>query len=139
MTGDTEATRGVAAPAPRLSIYIAGHPAPKGSRVHFRNGGSRESSTRCKPWVDVVAYAARANRPAYEPLDPPYEVELVFSMPEGKRPKYGWPTKDGDLDKLVRACLDGLTQGGLIVDDRHVTRIVTEKRFGVPGVKVVVL
>jgi Holliday junction resolvase RusA-like endonuclease len=86
--------------------------------------------------VEAVAYAARVNRPAGKVLDPPYELELVFSMPEGQRPKYGWPTKDGDLDKLVRAVLDGLTQGGLIIDDRHVTRIVTEKRFGHPGVAV---
>jgi Holliday junction resolvase RusA-like endonuclease len=119
---------------PRAYLLIAGHPAPKGSRTHFRNGGSKESSDRCKPWVEAVAYSARANRPTGRPLDPPYEVELVFSMPKGQRPKYGWPTKDGDLDKLVRACLDGLTQGGLIVDDRHVTRIVTEKCFGHPGV-----
>jgi Holliday junction resolvase RusA-like endonuclease len=121
----------------RATLLIAGHPAPKGSRVHFKNGGSREMSKRCKPWVEQIAYAAMVNRPAGgQPLEPPYEVELSFSMPEGQRPKYGWPTKDGDLDKLVRACLDGLTQGGLLVDDRHVTRIVTEKSFGVPGVTI---
>src|SRR5689334_11402784 len=87
---------------PRAKLLIAGHPAPKGSRVYFGNGGSRESSERCKSWVQAIAYAARANRPAGKVLDPPYEVELVFTMPEGQRPKYEWPTKDGDLDKLVR-------------------------------------
>lgn len=124
---------------PRASLLIAGYPAPKGSRSFNGKGrGSRESSVRCKPWVETIAYAARANRPAGRALEPPYEVELAFSMPEGQRPKYGWPTKDGDLDKLVRAVLDGLTQGGLIVDDRHVIRIVTTKKFGTPSVSVVI-
>jgi Holliday junction resolvase RusA-like endonuclease len=68
------------------------------------------------------------------PLEPPYDIELEFTMPEGQRPKWGWPTVDGDLDKLVRAVLDGLTQGGMLVDDRHVTRLVTTKAFGSPGV-----
>jgi Holliday junction resolvase RusA-like endonuclease len=121
----------------RATLLIAGHPAPKGSRVFLGKGrGSRESSDRCKPWVEQIIYAARANRPPGGPLEPPYEVELSFSMPKGDRPKYGWPTKDGDLDKLVRAVLDGLTQGGMLVDDRHVTRIVTEKKFGTPSVAI---
>lgn len=120
----------------RVSITVAGHPAPKGSRTFLGKGKSRESSERCKPWVEQIAYAAKANRPGGKALEPPYEVELRFAMPEGLRPKYGWPTKDGDLDKLVRAVLDGLTLGGLIVDDRHVTRIVTEKCFGAPHVAV---
>ena len=123
----------------RASFVLAGHPAPKGSRIYYGNGRSKEASARCKSWVQAVAYAARANRPVGGVLDPPYEVELTFCMPKGQRPKYKWPTKDGDLDKLVRAVLDGMTQGGLIVDDRHVTRIVTEKRFGVPMVEVAVL
>jgi Holliday junction resolvase RusA-like endonuclease len=124
---------------PRADLLIAGHPAPKGSRVFYGKGrGSRESSERCKPWVETVAYAARANRPGGKTLEPPYGIDLVFSMPEGQRPKYGWPTKDGDLDKLVRAVLDGLTQGGLIVDDRHAYRLSAEKKFGTPGVRIVV-
>jgi Holliday junction resolvase RusA-like endonuclease len=119
----------------RAYFLVGGHPAPKGSRVFLGKGrGSEESSDRCKPWVEQIIYAARANRPIGAPLEPPYDVELSFSMPEGKRPSYGWPTKDGDLDKLVRAVLDGLTQGGLLVDDRHVTRLVTTKAYGSPGV-----
>jgi crossover junction endodeoxyribonuclease RusA len=123
---------------PRVSIDIAGHPAPKGSRTHIGGGRTKESSERCGPWVEQVAYAARANRPGGRPLEPPYEIELSFCMPEGQRPKYGWPTKDGDLDKLVRAVLDGLVLGGLLVDDRHVTAISTRKSFGTPRVAVTV-
>jgi len=94
-------------------------------------------SKRCGPWVERVAFAAVAQ--GLPTLEPPYEVELHFSMPEPKKPKYLWPVSDGDLDKLVRACLDGLQQGELIVDDKHVTRITTEKKFGTPHVAVIVL
>lgn len=121
---------------PRAFIAVAGHAAPKGSRTFHGKGRSSESSKRCKPWVEQVIYAARANRPGGKTLEPPYSIALEFCMPEGKRPKYGWPSSDGDLDKLARAVLDGLTQGGLILDDRHVTELRCSKRFGVPRVSI---
>lgn len=126
------------APAPRASIRIAGHPAPKGSRTFLGKGRSRESSERCGPWVETVAYAARANRPGGKVLEPPYKIELVFSMPEGQKPKWAWPTKDGDGDKLERAIFDALKIGGLIVDDRHVIACTWRKQFGVPSVRVLI-
>jgi Holliday junction resolvase RusA-like endonuclease len=79
--------------------------------------------------LEAVTYSARANRPAGKPLEPPYEIELVFSMPRPAGPKYDWPTKDGDVDKLVRGVLDGMVQGELLVDDRHVTAVVARKQF----------
>ena len=63
---------------------------------------------------------------------------MVFSMPKGKTAKYDWPTKDGDLDKLERAVLDGLVRGELIVDDRHVVGLRSRKRFGTPGVAIAI-
>ena len=116
---------------PRVTLSIAGDPAPKGSRSFGANGGNWESSKRCKPWVEAVAYAALANRPGGKVLEPPYAVEVEFNMPRPKRPKYGWPVI-GDIDKLERACLDGLVQGGLIADDRHVVSLRSSKRFA-PG------
>jgi Holliday junction resolvase RusA-like endonuclease len=130
----------------RVSLRIAGIPAPKGSRtVGTRKNGThytRESSEGVKSWVEAVAYSARANRPKGKPLEPPYEIELVFSMPRPAAPKYDWPSKDGDIDKLVRGVLDGMVQGGLLVDDRHVTALTARKEFSGPaaaGVAVCVL
>lgn len=114
----------------RAAFEVLGVPAPKGSRTFLGRGASRESSEKCKPWVEAVAAIARIHRPAGRTLEPPYRVELGFSLPEPQRPKWGWPTRDGDLDKLVRAVLDGLVQGQLLLDDRHVTYIGTEKNFG---------
>ncbi len=127
---------------PRVSLLIAGIPAPKGSKdVYHRKNGSAytvESSKALKPWLEQVAYCAKANRPGGKVLEPPYEVEMVFSMPEGQRPKYDWPTKDGDGDKLERGVFDGLVRGGLIVDDRHVIACTWRKAFGTPGVRIVI-
>lgn len=121
----------------RVVLSIAGLPAPKGSRIAgTRKDGTiftRPASKGEKPWRETVAYAARANGPAGKTLPPPYEIELLFSMPEPEKPKYRWPSKDGDLDKLIRAVLDGLTQGELIQDDRHVVNLVARKRFVAKG------
>jgi Holliday junction resolvase RusA-like endonuclease len=125
----------------RASLRIAGIPAPKGSRIPgHRNDGSiftRPASAGEKSWIEAVAYAARANRPGGKVLEPPYELELVVSMPEPAKPKYGWPSR-GDGDKLERAILDGLVKGGLLVDDRHIVECRWRKEFGVPGVAVTV-
>lgn len=120
----------MAAAANRAQFVVKGHPAPKGSRTFLGGGASKESSDNCKPWVEAVAFAAKGQRPkGGDFLPPPYEIGLRFVMPRPASPKYEWPSSDGDLDKLARAVLDGLTQGGLILDDRHVVQLDTVKEF----------
>lgn len=125
----------------RVSLRIAGVPAPKGSRtVRIGKGGkphTHESSPGIKSWVEAVAYSARANRPKGQALAPPYEIEIAFYMPRGKTAKWLWPSTC-DVDKLARGVLDGLVQGGLLVDDRHVVKLVASKEFGTPGVGVAI-
>lgn len=58
-----------------------------------------------------------------------YWIELHFRMPEKANPKWAWPSSDGDIDKLVRATLDGLVGGRLLLDDRHITKLYAEKEF----------
>jgi Holliday junction resolvase RusA-like endonuclease len=129
---------------PRVSLRVAGIPAPKGSRTPGRrkNGTiyTRPASAGEKSWTEVVAYSARANRPAGKTLEPPYEVELTFFMPRPDKPSWEWPSKC-DTDKLVRCVLDGLVDGKLLVDDRHVVKLIASKQYsgrGAAGVAVVV-
>jgi Holliday junction resolvase RusA-like endonuclease len=118
----------------RAQFVVKGHPAPKGSRVFLGGSASRESSDGCKPWVEAIAMSCLGQRPkGVGLLKPPYKVGLRFVMPRPAGPKYDWPSADGDLDKLARAVLDGLTQGGLIVDDRHVVQLDCVKEFAGPG------
>lgn len=123
----------------RAEFIVAGTPAPKGSRIpgHRRDGTiyTRPASKGEKPWTEAVAYAARATGAGQ--LPPPYEITLTFHMPEGKRPKWDWPSK-ADGDKLERAVFDGLVQGGLILDDRHVIACTWRKEFGTPHLSVTI-
>lgn len=130
----------------RVQFTVPGLAAPKGSRTTGqRKDGSRytrESSKRSKPWVESVILIARTKRPGGRTLEPPYDIALSFFLPRPDGPKYDWPVRDGDLDKLARGVLDGLTQGGLIVDDRHVTRLLAEKWFADPapvGVEIAIM
>lgn len=122
---------------PEVRLQVDGTPAPKGSRIPGRRkDGSiftRPASKREAPWVEQVALVAKVNRPSGQVLEPPYDIDLRFTLPSPKKPKYSWPTKDGDLDKLVRAVLDGLVHGGLLVDDRHVASLSARKEFAAGG------
>ena len=117
---------------PPTSFVVSGVPAPKGSRISGRRkDGSiftRPASKGEHTWVEAVAKIA-GTQPR---LQPPYSVELHFSMPRPKKPSHEYPTR-GDLDKLVRAVLDGLTRGGVIVDDRHVTDLSAAKFWAEQG------
>jgi Holliday junction resolvase RusA-like endonuclease len=62
---------------------------------------------------------------------------MVFYMPRAEKATWEWPSKC-DVDKLARCCLDGLVDGELLLDDRHVVKLSASKRYGTPGVAVVV-
>lgn len=122
-----------------IQLRVHGRPAPKGSRIRgtTKDGRSftRPASKYEKPWVDAVKQAAQIAMRHHEMLPPPYAIELEFVLSGPKKVsdrRYEWPT-DSDLDKLDRAVIDGLVQGGVISDDRHVTRLTTSKRFCAPG------
>lgn len=141
VAGGDRAGAGEAECSPRVSLVVAGTPAPKGSRIPGRrkNGTiyTRPANPAEKSWTEAVAYSARANRLGGKALEPPYLVELVFSMPRPAKPTWEWPSKS-DVDKLARCAIDGLVDGGLLLDDRHVVKLSASKRYGTPGVSVVV-
>lgn len=84
--------------------------------------------------VDALRGAPRSGElvARWTPITRPVAVvlEFVFAPPASGGVVPDWPCGvEGDLDKLTRCVLDGLTQGGLIADDRLVCRVVAEKRF----------
>lgn len=117
-----------------LTFFVRGTPAPQGSKRAFVVAGKArlvEMSKRVKPWRRaVVDESTRALAIRHgEALDGPVSVSLEFVMPRPKRTKHPACTSKPDLDKLVRATLDGLVIGGVIADDALVTRLVASKRF----------
>ena len=113
-------------------LEIPGTPAPKGSRtVGKRKDGSiytRPANPKEKAWAACVKAVAVLETP----LEPPYEVELRFRFTSPQKPSYSYPSKS-DLDKIVRCTLDGLVEGGILLDDRHVVRLVAQKEYGTEG------
>lgn len=113
-------------------IEVSGEPAPKGSRtVGRRKNGTiytRPANPKEKGWQAAVA-AACAD---LSPLAPPYDVEVRFRFVSPQKPKYKYPSRT-DIDKLCRSTLDGMVNGGLILDDRHITRLTAQKEYGTEG------
>lgn len=119
-----------------LRVRAEGRPAPKGSRIQGRTkaGASftRPASKYEKPWVDAVK-AATQLQARHVTVDPPYVVDVQIYVPATKhKPAQWWPAQS-DVDKLARAVIDGLVQGGALTDDRHVAELHATKRFCEPG------
>lgn len=137
-----------------LRFEVPGVPVAQGSKRHVGNGRMIESSIALKPWraeVMAAAIAAADASPDWYSTDtarPTYGVGIRFSL---RRPKSHlrvtgapmpsapeFPGVKPDLDKLVRAVFDALTQSGVIGDDAQIVRMIASKFYVVrtPGVAV---
>lgn len=119
---------------PTYWFQILGDPAPQGSKRHLGNGVMVESSRKVKPWRAAVAWEARAAAKGI-PVTGPVRAHLDFFLRRPKSAKRNClqPTTRPDIDKLVRSTLDGLTGGGLFVDDSQVVTLSAEKHYAIDG------
>ena len=112
-------------------------PAPQGSKRHVGGGRLIESSKRVKPWRLAVAHEARL---AGQQVAGPCAVLMgfCFTRPKGHYRKNGelrasapryCVVRRNDLDKCCRSTLDGLVDGGLLVDDCLVVELFARKRY----------
>lgn len=123
------------------TIEVRGAPAPQGSKTVVRAGGKPggrpiliESSKAAGPWREAVR--AETQRVITFPLDGPVFISVTFRLARPKTlPKTAqYPARRPDLDKLVRAVLDGLTMGGAWADDGQVVTLLSSKTYGeIPG------
>jgi crossover junction endodeoxyribonuclease RusA len=134
-----------------MIITVRGVPAPQGSKriVKAKNGEARmiEMSKAVGPWREAVrAETQRACHGRTLLASGPVMVEITFGLP---RPKghYGtgrnadkvrdsapwYPAGRPDVDKLARAVLDGLTEGGAWADDGQVVCLTVRKVYDTPG------
>ena len=125
---------------------MRGKPAPQGSKraVKRKDGGVSliESSVAVKPWRDRIATETQSV--VSVPLPGAVYVRVWFML---KRPASHYRTgknahilRDGaparpatvkrnDIDKLTRAVLDGLTDGGAWKDDGQVVDLRVSKHY----------
>ena len=122
------------------SFYVAGRPAPQGSKASLGRGRFKEQSPHLDAWRSDVRNAAIQH--AGEALiSEPVLVEYVFLFRRpnchyrSSNPARGmkddaptWVAKAPDLDKLQRSTNDALT-GVIWVDDAQVVATLAQKRF----------
>lgn len=128
-----------------ISFTVHGKPAPQGSKTKNRYGAVYESSKAVKPWREAVRSETQRN--VSSPLTGAVDVHLLFLVqrPAGhyrtgrnagllRESAPGYPAAQPDIDKLCRAVLDGLTEGGAWKDDGQVTVLHARKQYCGPGV-----
>lgn len=132
-----------------ITIEVRGLPAAQGSKRHVGGGKMIEMSKAVGPWREAVRAECQRAMNGGNALDGALAVSVTFTLarPRGhygtgrnrglvKNSAPGFPAGSPDLDKLLRAVLDGLTAGGAWADDSQVVRIGAEKLYGNPGARI---
>jgi Holliday junction resolvase RusA-like endonuclease len=153
----------------RLTFFVPGQPVPQGSKSAFvsKKTGKPvvvDKDVRLPQWrMKITAYAldAIANSPAkagYFPIEDPIGAQITFFMPrpashylpvnsKRSRPELksnapDWVAQMPDIDKLLRAVFDALTDGQVWRDDGQVVFTTMTKRYADerrgPGVEITV-
>ena len=135
-----------------IMIVVRGKPAPQGSKVSFRNGYMKEASQFVMPWRNQIVSACIEQKiNNNEIIEQPVEIfiDFLFHRPQGhygtgrnegnlkpSAPQYPITRTTGDIDKLCRSTLDGLSvpSGGILLkDDSLVVRLKAVKSFATKG------
>lgn len=124
-----------------VTFFVPGIPIPQGSKTAFVVGKravlTDANKKQLKPWRAEITRVARASWLDRDQLVGAVRLDVVFVFERPKTVKRRLPSIAPDLDKLVRAVGDGVTDAGIWKDDGQVIRIVAEKVYGTaPGVHV---
>ena len=129
-------------------IKVLGEPIPQGSTRAFITKSGRpiitHSNKNLKQWRQRIATEAQKERPSHWDMEQAILLGVDFLMPRPKSlpKKVKEDVKRPDLDKLIRAVLDGLT-GIFYNDDSQVVQVFAGKRyadkFEAPGANITVI
>ena len=116
-----------------MKFRVEGKPIPQGSMKVINGHVLHAQGSALIYWRSAIAMKCR------EVISSPYqgavEVIMDFELEKPKSVKRTYPAKYPDLDKLIRAVLDGITGVG-VIDDGQVVNIRASKRYGRPSVTV---
>ena len=134
----------------KIFIPVRGVPAPQGSKRHIGHGIMIENSKKVKPWRQDVR-AAAIDHYEGDIIGRAVEVEIIFlfARPKShygtgksanklkqKAPEFVTSSATGDIDKLCRSTLDGLSAkagGTVIKDDSLVVSLKAVKKYAKEG------
>jgi crossover junction endodeoxyribonuclease RusA len=129
-----------------IIIKVIGIPGAQGSKRHVGNGIMIESSRKVPVWRQDILHASLESY-RHDPVDIPCHIEIDFFFPRplthfrtGKfknllkpnAPTFVVSQRNGDIDKLCRSTLDGLsiTSGGIVLkDDSLVVSLSAKKAY----------
>ena len=134
-----------------FSLFVMGQAVPQGSKTAFISKSTGrpivvDKDVRLPRWRATITEAALKRKEAstiFEfPMTGPVAVTITFVM-ERPRNHYGtgknentikpsaprWPAKMPDIDKLLRAILDGITDAQVWRDDGQVVWLQAAKRY----------
>ena len=120
-----------------IVIQVQGKPRPQGSK-RLVNGRMIEASAGLPAWRESIRAETQRAMNGNRVMGGAVRAELVFLMPRPKghmgvkgirKGAPALPTIVPDLDKLARAVLDGIVNGGAIQDDSQVTTLVAKKVY----------
>lgn len=129
-----------------IVIRVIGIPGAQGSKRLTRYGSLIESSKKVQPWRQDIRHAS-LEAYQFEPIEIACHVEIDFLFPRPKShfgtgknqgrlkasaPYFLTSHASGDIDKLCRSTLDGLsvTTGGTVLkDDSFVVSITATKKY----------
>lgn len=125
-----------------LTFVVEGTPVPQGSKTAAVINGRAvmfDSNKKLKAWRSDVTLVARHAAEGMEPFDDTdgLEIELAFFMLRPKSVTRSMPTTKPDLDKLVRAVMDSITDAGVWADDSKVVKIYATKSYTIDTPKVI--
>jgi Holliday junction resolvase RusA-like endonuclease len=120
-----------------VKFTVLGEPIPQGSAKAFyvKSIGRAvvtHANAKTKTWRTSIADAASTAKGDARPLEGvAVEVHVVFYLPRpASAPKrVTEPAKKPDVDKLLRAILDGITDAGVWRDDAQVIAAFARKAF----------
>jgi len=120
------------------AVQVLGTPIEQGSMTCVGFGGHHNVQPSNKkaliPWRDLVQKAGLAL--SITGIEGPVGVEVTLTVTRPKSVTRDWPSKKanrrgvgGDIDKLARAVLDGLTLSKVFGDDSQVVELTARKCY----------
>ena len=124
-----------------VTFFVAGVPVPQGSKTAFVVGKravlTDANKDKLKLWRAEVTRVAGEAWAGRESLAGAVSVEVRFVFEWPKTVKRDTPHVKPDIDKLLRALFDGVTDAKVWLDDAQVVRVNATKVYGaVAGVDV---